>query len=650
MSITDTTIDDLKVKYRPRRFDEVIGQERSCDALRKQVCAGKPSSGAALFTGTRGTGKTTNARILSAGLNCPDVTEEGEPCGECRSCRTILSGDASSLAVQEYDCASIGGVDNARNLVNSLRMNPAADVRWRVIIFDEAHKLSTSAMAALLKPIEEPIPGTFFAFCTTEADRLDKALVSRMQVFRMQNVNRVDLAAQITKIAAAEDIELADDDVERIVGSAGGSVRAAIGNLMNFRDGLTLIDANVGVDVIAALIDGNVGAALAAVKMSEGEGTLDPAEVCTEVQRFYGDVLAVRYKPELLDVLTRTQTGGFTRLVSEAAENEEISQSELIRGTSVTSRALTAMNSSGSTIAQLEAAIVQILSPEEENVARRVVELLEETAENSGGSVIINVNNYGVGRLSSGSAAPTKSIDAEAIAEEDAETPEQIEDDQADDLYDKEDPWAGNPSGDDDARDDNWPPEPDADDIDGEDSAEGDSADEEPEVEANLDDFDDSDDGGDADGEQEADAEENWDDDPDDDGDEPSEGDADGTGDDHLDGSDDPDEVGDPEGVDEEEREVSEAILRYAGQVNSKRIVPYFKDAEMFFDDSAVDEDGKPLTVWVVELASPVSNKKMLAKMREVCRKALSECDFSKSVEIDIYFVSLDDVDDPAED
>lgn len=618
---TSNTTGDLKVKYRPVRFDQIVGQDTFAERFRAWSSNGAPNANGILLSGTRGTGKTTLARLLAAGLNCLDLGDDGEPCGKCRTCRSILSGNGESPAVQEIDCPSLGGVDGARNLVRSLRVNVAADVRWRVIIFDEAHKLSPAAMSVLLKPVEEPSAGIFFAFCTTEPEKLDNALVTRMQHFRLHDIDRGAIATQITDIAKREDIELTDDDLERIVGAAGGSSRLAIGNLMNIRDGLPVADPYVGIDIIEALVENNIGRALAAVKVAEGNGVLDAATACEEVQRFYGDALAVRFKPELGDVLTRNRSVAYSDLVEEAANTADITQSELVRGASAMAHALASINSSGSTVAQLEAAIVKILSPEEEAVARRFVQLIEDTLDDSDGQVTINVTNIAAGQ----STSRTKG--AEKASSDD-------------DPFGSTDTTAG----------DNWPSTDDgtedASDDDGE-SADASAENFTDEEEVDPDSADDTDDSDDATEEPDTDESERSDDDL---------GEIEEEEVDDLDVSqDESDSDEDAVGEESEETEapeeesenqdekVSARIREFAAATNSKMLPERFDNADMRFEQEEGDD---PVIFWTVELAAPVRNKRQFKRMETICRAALNDCGIADDVEIDIFCPDDDEDDD----
>ena len=214
-------------KYRPQTFDDVSGQMAVTQTLKTQLQTGHLSH-AYLFTGSRGTGKTSCAKILAKAVNCLDL-QDGNPCNRCAACQAIDSG--SCMDVLEIDAASNNGVDNVRDLRDDAVYSPS-QVKMRVYIIDEVHMLSLSAFNALLKIIEEPPEHLLFILATTELHKVPATILSRCQRFSFRRLSQEDIAARLQYVAYQEKIELEDDAARVLARLADGGMR----------DGLSLLD------------------------------------------------------------------------------------------------------------------------------------------------------------------------------------------------------------------------------------------------------------------------------------------------------------------------------------------------------------------------------------------------------------------------
>lgn len=210
-------------KYRPATFSDVVGQDHITQTLKNELDSGKVVH-AYLFTGTRGTGKTTCAKILSKAVNCLSPVN-GDPCGECEICRMIAQDEATDIV--EMDAASNNGVDDIRELREQVNFSPAA-CKYRVYIIDEVHMLSGAAFNALLKTLEEPPEHVVFILATTEVHKLPATILSRCQRFDFRRIDSGEIVSRLKYVAQNENLTLTDDAATLIASAADGGMRDAL--------------------------------------------------------------------------------------------------------------------------------------------------------------------------------------------------------------------------------------------------------------------------------------------------------------------------------------------------------------------------------------------------------------------------------------
>ncbi len=288
-------------KYRPQTFGEVVDQEHIKQTLRNAIEQNRIAHGY-IFSGQRGTGKTTMARLLAKALNC----ERGpatEPCGQCASCREITAGN--SVDVIEIDAASNRGIDEIRALRENVRYAPARD-RYKVYIVDEAHQITRDAWNALLKTLEEPPGNVLFIFCTTASHSIPATIVSRCQSFRFHNLGFEQTVAQLQRIAREEGIEATDEALAVIAASGEGSLRdslsaldqaiACCGRVLDgalVRSLLGVVSADVLDEVVAAVIGESSDRMLEVIDRLVREGH-DLRNFAREVVRRFRNLLVLK--------------------------------------------------------------------------------------------------------------------------------------------------------------------------------------------------------------------------------------------------------------------------------------------------------------------------------------------------------------------
>ena len=295
----------LERKYRPQRFDDVVGQEVVTRTLRNAIASGRIAH-AFVFAGSRGCGKTTTARMLARALNCIKGPTP-DPCGECDACVEIAQG--RDLDVLEIDAASHTGVDNIREVVIAGLAFPPARDRYKVFIIDEVHQLSTASFNALLKSIEEPPPHVVFMMATTELHKIPDTILSRSQVFEFRTISPKAISEQLRRILAAENVEASDASLALIARAAEGSMRDAqsaldqviafAGRAIGVDDVSTvlgLVGRDLLMDVIDAVVAEDAPRAFALAERAVESGT-DLRLVCRELSQLVRDMMMMSVDP-----------------------------------------------------------------------------------------------------------------------------------------------------------------------------------------------------------------------------------------------------------------------------------------------------------------------------------------------------------------
>lgn len=366
-------------KYRPKTFEDVVGQAHITRTLQNEVKTGKIAH-AYLFTGSRGTGKTTCSKILAKAVNCPH-TRDGNPCGECEICLGI--DDGTVMDVLEIDAASNNGVDNIRQLREDAYFAPG-QAKYRVYIIDETHMLSTGAFNALLKIMEEPPPHVLFILATTEAHKVPATILSRCQRFDFRRIGSEDIAEYLEKISLNEGVvlehsaglligKLADGGMRDAISlfdlciSHGGAVTAEVvaqaagmagsGHLLTLAKAFAQKDTAFALEQIGAL----------------HEKSMDMDRLCSDLVAFHRDLMILKTveKPERFIVA----------LPEEMEEMKPLAQfltlSQILYTLSVLQEAQNRMSRTANRRTELEMSVVRICNPAMDSSAEAVLTRLE---------------------------------------------------------------------------------------------------------------------------------------------------------------------------------------------------------------------------------------------------------------------------------
>jgi DNA polymerase-3 subunit gamma/tau len=387
--VSDTAYTVLARRYRPQQFEDVVGQEAIARALSGAIRAGRVAH-AYLFSGARGVGKTSTARILAKALNC-DSGPTSTPCGECDACVRIASGD--DIDVLEIDGASNRGIDEIRNLRQNVSFRPSRS-RYKVYIIDEVHMLTREAFNALLKTLEEPPEHVKFFFCTTEPHRLPDTIRSRCQRFDFGGISTESIAARLEQIAEAEGVKAEPEALELLARRGAGSMRDAqslMDQLLAF-GGETLTAAEVHT-LLGTASDERV------IAMIEALAARDPAAVLENLQSITAEgVQAGEIVDQLLDfyrdLMVLCFPGDRPNLVAVSpAQKDEARQLAEKMGLATIQAAMeilaqTKTRLRGSTFIRtlVEMGLVRIATLEDLESLAEIVDRLRSSSDGSGGT------------------------------------------------------------------------------------------------------------------------------------------------------------------------------------------------------------------------------------------------------------------------
>jgi len=367
-------------KWRPKTFDDVVGQEHITTTLKNEIRQGRPAH-AYLLMGSRGTGKTTCARLIAKAVNCLSPAD-GDPCGECQVCRGIESG--SMVDVVEIDAASNNGVDSIRDLREEANFLPNV-TKYRVYIIDECHMLSAGAVNALLKIMEEPPAHVIFILATTEVQKVPATIQSRCQRFDFKRIPTSAIAGRLSYIAGEEKIPLEPEAADLIARLSDGGMRDALSLLDLCRSHSGTIDARavseaaglIGQDYLfemaAAIAGGDLSATLDLIATVGGQ-SVEYDRLCSQLVTHFRNLLMVlssKNPGELIVCLPET-------LEQYRAQAKKYTPGRLIYAIRVLQEAQNAMTRTTSRRAELEMAAIRLCDPRADQSPEALLDRIEK--------------------------------------------------------------------------------------------------------------------------------------------------------------------------------------------------------------------------------------------------------------------------------
>ena len=353
-------------KWRPQSFKDVSGQPQVTVTLQNELKSGRINH-AYLFTGSRGTGKTTCAKILAKAVNCLDL-HDGDPCGQCENCKGI--DDGSILDVVEMDAASNRGIADIKAVIDEAQFRPAR-AKYRVYIIDEVHMLTTEAFNALLKTLEEPPEHVIFILATTEVHKLPSTILSRCQRFDFHRISPKDISARLRFVAQQENAEIDDEAARLIAAIADGGMRDAL-SLMDrcltsgshittntVRSAAGLVRKDYLFELAAACINKNPEKALNIISDLHGESK-DMARLCDELLDHFRSLMLIKSTSRARDMLVMSEDEFETALT----QSDYLTLGEIVYIMDILQNTFQRMGKGNSNKTELEMAIVKLTAPE----------------------------------------------------------------------------------------------------------------------------------------------------------------------------------------------------------------------------------------------------------------------------------------------
>ncbi len=409
-------------KFRPGVFEDVKGQEHIVTTLRNQIRANRIGH-AYLFTGTRGTGKTTVAKIFAKTVNCENPTENG-PCGECATCRAIAAG--ASMNVIEIDAASNNGVDNIREIVDEVSYSPA-EGKYKVYIIDEVHMLSIGAFNALLKTLEEPPSYVIFILATTEVHKLPITILSRCQRYDFKRISIDTITGRMQELIAAEGIQVEEKALRYIAKTADGSMRDALslldqciafhlGSELTYDkvlDVLGAVDTEVFSRLLRFVLDKNVLGCVELLEEIVMQGR-ELTQFVTDFTWYLRNLMLVQSSDNLEDVIDMS-TDNLIRLKEEA---QMVKMSQIIRYIRIFSELAGQIRYAAQKRILVEIALIKLCKPSMEADTEALVERIRDVEEKLENGITVMASELPLQTAGSMSAPAKKPERPKAIPED----------------------------------------------------------------------------------------------------------------------------------------------------------------------------------------------------------------------------------------